>query len=202
MMIGQLISSGLEDVRRNWGWFLALGIALIALGVAALGAVSLTTITSVILFGWFIFFSGVAETFASFSARKWSGFLLHICAALFYTVIGLSIATQPLSSTVVATWLLAMLFMFGGLFRMMTSALIRYPNWGWAFFDGVVSLVLGGAIMAQWQFATLWMIGACVGINLIFRGLAWAMLALSVRRFPEALEPFKRVTRREHANRY
>ena len=30
--------SGIEGLRRNWGWVLALGVALIVLGIVALGA--------------------------------------------------------------------------------------------------------------------------------------------------------------------
>jgi uncharacterized membrane protein HdeD (DUF308 family) len=57
--------TGIEQVRPSWGWFLVLGIALVLLGLLALGAVWLTTIASVQMFGWFILSGGVFEAVAA-----------------------------------------------------------------------------------------------------------------------------------------
>jgi len=65
--------AGLDEARRNWGWFLVLGIALIVLGSVALGAAWLTTLASVLLFGWLLVFSGVFETVAAFWAGSGAG---------------------------------------------------------------------------------------------------------------------------------
>ena len=43
---------GVEELRHKWGWFLALGIALIVLGVIALGMISVATLAAVMVLGW------------------------------------------------------------------------------------------------------------------------------------------------------
>ena len=60
--------SGIEGLRRNWGWVLALGVALIVLGIVALGAAVLTTVASVIFFGWLLIVAGVLETIEGFGS--------------------------------------------------------------------------------------------------------------------------------------
>src|SRR5260370_33791122 len=69
---------GLEGLRPKWGWFLLLGIALIVLGAVALAAPWLTTLTSVLLYGWLLVFGGVFEVVAAFWATEWRGIFLHL----------------------------------------------------------------------------------------------------------------------------
>ena len=49
----------LGELRSKWGWFLALGIGLLALGAVALIVPWLTTLTSVLLFGWLLVVGGL-----------------------------------------------------------------------------------------------------------------------------------------------
>jgi hypothetical protein len=43
--------TGLHELRRHWGWYLALGILLIILGIIALGNALLATLASIIALG-------------------------------------------------------------------------------------------------------------------------------------------------------
>ena len=61
---------GASELRRNWGWFLILGIVLIVLGTIALGSALLMTIASVFFFGWILIIGGVLEVVPCFLARK------------------------------------------------------------------------------------------------------------------------------------
>jgi uncharacterized membrane protein HdeD (DUF308 family) len=69
-------SVGAEELRRNWGWFLTLGILLVVLGMIALGASVAMTIASVMLFGWLLIIGGVLEAIHAFwRERGWGGCL-------------------------------------------------------------------------------------------------------------------------------
>ncbi len=46
---------GLEEIREMWGWFLALGITLIILGVIALFMIPYATIAGVLVLAWLKF---------------------------------------------------------------------------------------------------------------------------------------------------
>jgi uncharacterized membrane protein HdeD (DUF308 family) len=176
--------SGLEEVRRNWGWFLVLGIALIVLGTVALGLAGLATLVSVLAFGWFLLIGGVFEAVAAFWARRWSGFFLHLLGGILYAVVGIMLLANPGAGALTLTLLLAAFFLVSGAFQAGAAVALRFPNWGWAALGGVVTAVLGTLIWARWPSDAVWVIGLFVGIDLLFRGWAWVMFALAARRLP------------------
>jgi uncharacterized membrane protein HdeD (DUF308 family) len=47
--------------------------------------------------------------------------------------------------------------------------------------NGLVTLLLGISIWRQWPESSLWVIGLFIGIDLIFAGWSWIMLALAVK---------------------
>ncbi|MBO0698237.1 MAG: HdeD family acid-resistance protein, partial [Zavarzinella sp.] len=190
-MIAHSLWTGIEEVRRNWGWFLVLGIALIVLGTFSLIAAEIATLASVILFGWMILIGGVLEAISAFWARMWSGFFLDLFAGILYAVVGFLILAHPVAAAVGLTLVLAVLFLVGGIFRIGAALMLRYPNWGWSVLDGVVSLILGVMIAAKWPDSSLLVIGTFVGIVLLFRGWAWVMFALAVRRLAHLGDAFR-----------
>jgi uncharacterized membrane protein HdeD (DUF308 family) len=180
--------TGLEEIRRKWGWFLVLGIALVALGTVALTVPFLATITSVMLFGWLLVLGGVFEAVAAFSAPKWTGVLLHLLSGILGAVVGTLTIAHPAAGAGALTLLLAAFFFVSGFFRIGAAAMLRFPAWGWAVFGGIVTAVLGGLIWAQWPSSAVWVIGTFVAIDLLLRGWAWIMFAFAARRLPQAVE--------------
>src|SRR5262249_14356789 len=69
---------GAEELKRGWGWFLALGIVLVLLGVVALSWAVLTTLVSAVLFGWLLLVGGVLSVVHAFLRRRWGGFFLEL----------------------------------------------------------------------------------------------------------------------------
>jgi uncharacterized membrane protein HdeD (DUF308 family) len=171
-----------EEIRRKWGWFLVLGIALVVLGVLALAVPHLVTLTSVMLFGWLVILGGVFEAIAAFSAPKWTGVTLHLLSGILGAVIGTLIITHPAIGAGALTLLLASFFLVGGLFRIGAAVTLRFPAWGWAVFGGIVTALLGVFIWAEWPSSAIWVIGTFVAIDLILRGWSWMMLAFFARR--------------------
>jgi uncharacterized membrane protein HdeD (DUF308 family) len=190
-MIAHALWTGIEEVRRNWGCFLALGIALIVLGAFALVAAEIATLASVLLFGWLIIVGGAFEVVTAFWARQWSGLLLHLLAGVLYIVVGALIVGHPVAAAAGLTLVLTALFLTGGLFRITAAAMLAYPNWGWSVLDGVITLALGVMIWANWPESSLLVIGTFVGIALVFRGWAWVMFALAVHRLPGSGDRFR-----------
>jgi uncharacterized membrane protein HdeD (DUF308 family) len=75
----------------------------------------------------------------------------------------------------------------GGILRIVVSLVERFEGWGWSLLNGVVSLLLGAVIWRQWPLSSLWFIGLFVGIEMLFSGLSWVMLALAVRSARKAV---------------
>jgi len=179
-----------EEISHRWGWFLALGLGLIVLGLIALGAIWLSTLVTVLLFGWLLILAGAFEIWAAFGAQHGRGVFLHLLAGVLHLVVGILLVTRPAASAVTLTLLIAALFLTGGLFRVVASLVVRHAAWGWAVLDGAVELILGLLIWARWPASSLWVIGLFVGIALLFEGWSWLMYAFAARRIAHGLDIF------------
>jgi len=177
--------TGVGELKRSWGWFLALGIALIVLGTIALGSALVMTIASVFFFGWLLIVAGVLEAVHAFWRKRWAGFFLDLLTGILYVVVGWMMVTNPKESALLLTLIIAMFLVFEGVFRIVAALTARYPHWGWVLLNGVISLVLGLMIWRQWPYSGLWVIGLFVGIEMLFNGWSLVMLSLASRRLPE-----------------
>ena len=172
----------IEVLRRNWGWFLAFGIAMIVVGTLAIGASFVATLATVIAFGMLLLFGAAVQVVGALFSRKWSGFFLQLLAGLLYLVVGALMLSHPVRAAAGLTLMIAAILLVGGMFRIIVSMTERFESWGWVFLNGAITVLLGVLIWRQWPWSGLWVIGLFVGIELIFCGWSWVMLALSARR--------------------
>jgi uncharacterized membrane protein HdeD (DUF308 family) len=169
------------DIVHNWGWFLAFGIALVLLGVLAIVRSVAATVVSMLFFGWLLVIAAGIEVVQAIMVGKWAGLFHHWVGALLFGVLGALIVWRPLVTAEIVTLLMGAFFLVAGLFQLITPFLVSLPEWGWHALNGVITLVLGVLILAQWPVSGLWVIGLFVGIELIFYGGAWIALALRLR---------------------
>jgi uncharacterized membrane protein HdeD (DUF308 family) len=149
---------------------LVSGIAFVVLGVIALAFSVMTTLASVFVLGWILAFAGIFEAFHAFKLPRWSGFLLELLAAILYVVVGVLMIVRPAAEALSLTLLIGAFFLVGGIFRIVAAAAMRPPHWVWLLMSGLVTLVLGLLIVAEWPASGLWVIGMFLGIDLIFSG--------------------------------
>ncbi len=180
-MANETAVEGLLHSPLKWGWLLALGIVLILVGTFSVAVSVVATLASVLLFGWLLLFTGAIEAVYAFRHSKWSGILLHVVNGVLSVVAGFLLVAHPAAGALVLTLLMAMFFMIGGLFRIITPIVMKLPHRGWLLLSGVVTLLLGIFIWRQLPGAAVWVIGTFVGIDMIFIGWSWVMLALAVR---------------------
>jgi uncharacterized membrane protein HdeD (DUF308 family) len=176
----------LQRLRSFWFWFLALGIAMVVFGTIAISWACLTTITvtATWLFGFLLLAGGIAEIINSFWAGRWSGMLIHLLIGVLYTVVGFMIIEQPENSALQLTLIIAIFLIISGIFRVVFALSERFTGWPWVMLNGAVTLLLGLLIYKQWPASGLWVIGLFVGIEMIFNGWSWVMLAFGLRRLP------------------
>jgi uncharacterized membrane protein HdeD (DUF308 family) len=172
---------GTEEIRRGWGWLLALGIVLVILGLAALSWSVLTTLVSVVFFGWLLLIGGILSVIHAFIRRRWGGFFLELFAGLLYFMVGLMIVGHPAASAVALTLLISVFLLIGGIFRIVTALTIGFHHRMWMLLNGGISLLLGALIWAEWPVSGLWVIGLFIGIDMIFYGWSLIMLGMVVR---------------------
>jgi uncharacterized membrane protein HdeD (DUF308 family) len=180
-----VFASGIEQVRRSWGWFLVLGILLSILGVICIGKAQTATTFSILALGWVLAISGVVWLINSFYAYSWHGFFLFLLNAIIRGVTGYLLIRHPNAGAEGVTMLLAALFMVGGLFRGVGASVIQFPRWGWTVFSGLVSFILGIYILATWPTVSTYFIGVVIGVDLLFDGASLAGFAGAIRSLPQ-----------------
>ncbi len=173
----------LSAFSRNANWFLAWGLALVILGVIAIGAAEFTTVVSVVFLGALIFISGVVITIDTFTFwwRKWGGFFLHLLMGVLCLAAGGMLMKSPILATVSLTLFLGVFYILLGVFRVIYALSLQFPRWGWSLFNGIISLLLGILIMASWPASSLYIIGLFVGIDLLFCGWTYIIASLAAR---------------------
>jgi uncharacterized membrane protein HdeD (DUF308 family) len=169
------------EIVNNWGWFLAFGIALVLLGVLAIVRSVAATVVSMLFFGWLLLFAAGIEVVQAIMVGKWAGLFQHWLSAALFGVLGGLIIWRPVVTAEILTLLIGAFFLVAGVFQLVTPFVISLPEWGWHALNGLITLVLGILILAQWPVSGLWVIGLFLGIELVFYGAAWVAVALRLR---------------------
>jgi uncharacterized membrane protein HdeD (DUF308 family) len=179
---------GIERISHKWGWFLALGILLMIVGVIAIASSVATTVFSILFLGILLIIGGAMQMIHSFEIREWGGFLLHLLGGILTTVVGMLAVSAPAAGALAITLMIAVYLLVGGLFRVISAIAAHFPAHGLVALSGLISFLLGMMLWAQWPVSGLWFIGMCVGIDLIFHGASWIAFALAARRIPRVLD--------------
>ena len=174
------VRSGIAELDRKWGWYFALGALLVLLGSAASAMAVATTMLSVVTLGWILLVAGVGLIGLSFLTGHWSGFLLTLAAGALHIIAGFTLLSYPMSGAVAITLLIGTIWLAAGIYRAIASIVMRFPYWGWSLISGIVSTIVGGMLVRNWQSASLWFVGLYIGVDLIVHGLAWITFSLKV----------------------
>ena len=170
--------TGFQEIHRKWGWYLALGVFLVILGVIALGAAVTTTLLSIVALGWILLAAGAGLVLLSFLIGRWSGFLLSLATGVLSIIVGIEILSYPVAGAVMVTLVIGILLITAGIYRSAASIVMRFPNWGWSLVSGIVDFVLGLFLLLNLPNTSLWFLGLAIGIDLILHGFAWIMFSL------------------------
>jgi uncharacterized membrane protein HdeD (DUF308 family) len=185
-----------EALRKSWCWFLALGIALILLGFAAIASPMVATFVTVELFGILLLIGAFVELGSTIWARGWSGFFHHLLSGLLYLFLGVVLVERPGLGAAGYTLVLAVFFVASGMVRVAFALTHHFEGRGWTILSGAISVLLGVMIWRQLPESALWVIGTFVGIELVFNGITWVMLGLGLRKI---LSPVNRMAAEHHA---
>lgn len=177
-----------QHIAEKWGWFLALGIVLILVGIAAICFPLVSTIAAKIFLGWLFLIGGVFLIIHAFSAQGWGGFLWSLLIGVLYLIAGGYLAFFPLTGLLTLAILLAILFVAEGIMEIIMAFRV-HPSDGriWLLLSGIAALVVGVLIFLGLPSSAGWALGLLVGINLLFSGWSYVFLAMSGRKAKEAV---------------
>lgn len=183
---GQIIVDA-DRVRRNWGWYVLLGIVLILLGGVALANPLGIGLATMLMVGILLIASGVTEVIVAFQTRGSNSIALNLLAAILEIVVGILILKRPGEALAIMTMLMTAYFLVGGVFRIVAAFALNVPGSGWLAVSGLVTTLLGIMLLSEWPEPTAWLIGTLIAVDLIFHGVSWIILALGLRKGTPAI---------------
>jgi uncharacterized membrane protein HdeD (DUF308 family) len=161
------------------GWRLGLGIAMVILGVLTLGSTAVVGVLSVALLGVALLVGGVIALISAFRSGSVAEIILMIILVAMLLITGVWLLAEPVRGLMTITTLIATYLFLSGAARIVIALFDRRGNWGWAILGGVISLLLGVLIWAQWPVSGLVAVGLFIGIDLILIGISWIISALA-----------------------
>ncbi len=184
MSIMSNLEAHVDEARKSWGWFLALGIVLILTGAYCIWAEMAATLASMVILGAVLVVAGIVRLISVFTARSIGYGILLLLGGIFELIVGLILIEHPAIGALTITLFIAMLLLVAGVFRFFSALWFRMPHYGWVAVSGIVSVILGILLWVQWPVSALWFIGFAVGVSLIFDGAAWTSLGMRLRSVP------------------
>lgn len=172
----------LQDLRSQWGWMLAFGVALVLLGAIGLTMLFAFTIASVLYFGGLLLLGSGVQVVDVFKTRGVRNTLWHVLLALLYFAAGVVIFVDPVMASATLTLVLAAILVGIGVTRVIIAVSMRRVSaWGWMLLSGLLSAALGLMIVFGWPEISAWVIGLFVSLELLFFGWASIMLAVAIK---------------------
>jgi uncharacterized membrane protein HdeD (DUF308 family) len=170
----------------HWGWALALGAAIIALGVLAILRARAATQIAVSFFGVLLVVAALGVLFFDVSvAGLWSGFFIHVLWAVLVGIVGVMLFTRPLAGAQAITLLLSFYFLVSG-FATIAFAISSHVDGFWIYLlQAAVSLFLAAFLLSGWPFTGSWVIGTFIGVDLLFKGFSIVALGFGLRAISE-----------------
>jgi len=182
----EIVVVALEELPRNWGWLLALGILMLVTGSLGLYMSVVMTLVTVFFFGAVILVNGTFSLVQTIidGEEKWKGRLVHVLLALFYIAAGALILVNPVAASAAMTMLLGAMFMAMGITRIIYGFRCRKRGWKWVWplVIGVIDIIFSLILALSWPVSGLWVIGLFVSLELLMYGWMLTFTALAVRK--------------------
>lgn len=167
---------------KKWNSFLLNGFFLLTLGTLALVSSFLTTMVTVMFLGALLIAASISLIVHAFWANDWSGFFSQIAVGTLSAIIGWIMFMNPAISAASITLFLALFFIAAGIVKLASALFLTIEHKGWFLLNGLITLGLGIAILAQWPTSALWLLGMFIGIDLVVSGWSSIMFSLAVRK--------------------
>ena len=182
------LAEGMKVLRAKWGWIVALGVVFLIAGFIALGSAVAATASAVMIVGIMMIMGGVAEIVAAFSVKGWGKFAVWMLLGLLYVGAGIIAIGNPFAAATILTLMLGAALVAGGVLRIFLAFSMKSAGkpWGWVVVSGLVTLLLGAMIIAQWPASSFFVLGIFLGIDLVFIGSGWVTMGLALKNRPAA----------------
>jgi uncharacterized membrane protein HdeD (DUF308 family) len=175
-----------------------MGSVLLLLGSAGLLMVATLTLASTLWYGVLLLVAGAAEIVEALADpgqhEDRRARVIRFLAGLLYLVGGFFAVFRPLEASLALTLVLGATLIASGVARAIWAVAQETQTSRAAMvLCALVSVLLGGFIVAQWPYSGLWAIGLFVSCELLAAGLAWFWVGLFGEPEVSATAPRSRI---------
>ncbi|MEU1469260.1 DUF308 domain-containing protein [Streptomyces sp. NPDC005761] len=171
-----------RKLHRGFSGLVLLGTLLAVAGLVGLVYTGVATLTSMILFGWLLLIGGLVGLVHAVQSRGTSYFWLGVVVAALNIAAGVVVIRHPHGTAEALTMFAALLFLTGGVFRLVGSVVVRGPQFGWTLLQGAFGLLLGLMVLFDWPHSSLYVLGCFFSLALLFDGLGLIAAGVGGRR--------------------
>lgn len=165
----------------GWGWILAYGVLVIAIGFLALCNPLATGLATGVLFGFILLVYGVTAIAAGLSSLSTRARWIEILLGAVSLIAGVIVLFNPFAGALSLAWAIGAWLLVSGIFQI-SGALRAVHDRGWRLFLGLLDVVLGGWLLFSSPVTALAFLAIAVGVSFLFRGMFLVMLALGLRK--------------------
>jgi uncharacterized membrane protein HdeD (DUF308 family) len=160
-------------------WMLLAAISILG-GIYALANPVLASGFATILVGWVFVALGVVQVVTGFRAESAGAKVWTVLLGALAVFLGITILGHPLKGMVALTTMLAILFLFGGMAKIVLSFALEDRRFFWAvLISGIASVALAVIIFMNWPVSAVSALGILLGVELISDGISSLAMAFS-----------------------
>ena len=175
-------------VRSASTFSILWGVSLIILGILAVGSPFIAAVAVNVVIAWLIVLAGMVHLTVAFHTREAGSLIWRLLVGLAYIFFGVYLIARPALGVASLTLVLATLFLVEGILNIVLFFRIRsLRGSSWVLIDGIITLLLGLMIYAQWPSSSVWAIGVLVGVSMIISGVTRLMLSVAVRKATDTI---------------
>jgi uncharacterized membrane protein HdeD (DUF308 family) len=176
------LGEAIERLRGKWAAITAFGVLLVVLGVVALTFSLFATIVTVTLNGVLFLIGGVAEIGVGMHSRAWGRFFFWVIGGVLYVAAGTLCIVNPILASVALTLVLGVALIAAGLVRayLANELPADHPR-GLVFLAAAVTILLGLIIVSHWPSDSVYVLGALLGVDLLFHGVGWVSFGMGLQ---------------------
>lgn len=178
------------DLHQAWLFFLAQGLIVTLLGLAAIAAPVAASMVADIFVGWLFLASGAIGLFTVFRTKRAHGSFWVGVASILTLLAGALLLWRPVEGVLTLSVILAGFFIAEGVVQTVLALQYRSlitSGWVWLLLSGLCDFILAGFIISGWPDTGAWVLGLIVGINLVTSGISIVMVSFAVRDLDRSL---------------
>ncbi len=172
-----------DTIRKRSLLVLVQGSVMMLAGVLALIFPAFMSTSVLMLLGWLLILSGLVQVISLFGATQVPYFWMQIITIALEVLVGYLLVSNPAAGLVTVTFLMLVLFLVGGIARVVFALMIRpMQDWLWVLASGLVAIVCALVLFSNLPEAASWLLAVLLGIELIAIGGAQVFMAWRLRR--------------------